>query len=119
IMAEKYGFNAALKEIRVRLPGLVQNAPEIPRLLHEYLKQSVSGEHQLRMRSPDIEKLIAVTRQGQRQTVLAILGSGLMIVAGLLFAFEAGGPKVLGVPAAAGIAGLGALWAFMAAWPRK
>ncbi|MGE4073435.1 MAG: ubiquinone biosynthesis regulatory protein kinase UbiB [Lysobacterales bacterium] len=119
IMADKYGFNAALKEIRVRLPGLVQNAPEIPRLLHEYLKQSVSGQHQLRMRSPDIEKLIAVTRQGQRQTVLAILGSGLMIVAGLLFAFDAGGPKVLGVPAAAGIAGLGALWAFMAAWPRR
>lgn len=119
IMAEKYGFNAALKEIRVRLPGLVQNAPEIPRLLHEYLKQSVSGEHQLRMRSPDIEKLIAVTRQGQRQTVLAILGSGLMIVGGLLFAFDAGGPKVLGAPAAAGIAALGALWAFLAAWPRR
>ena len=71
------------------------------------------------MRSPDIQRLITVTRQGQRQTVLAILGSGLIIVAGLLFALDAGGPKVLGVPAAAGLAGLGAVWAFLAAWPRR
>jgi len=119
IMAEKYGFNAALKEIRTRLPGLMQNAPEIPRLLHEYLKQTVAGEHQLRMRSPDIEKLIAATRQGQRQTVLAILGSGLSIVAGLLYALDAGGPKVFDVPAPAGIAALAALWAFLAAWPKR
>ncbi len=119
IMAQKYGLNAAAKEIRTRLPGLIQSAPELPRLLHEYLKQSVSGEHQLKMRSPDIQKLISVTRQGQRQTVLAILGSGLIIVAGLLYALDAGGPKVLGVPAAAGIAALGAVWAFLAAWPRR
>jgi len=119
IMLRKYGFNAAAKEIRTRLPGWIQNAPEIPRLLHEYLKQSVAGEHQLKMRSPDIQKLISVTRQGQRQTVLAILGSGLIIVAGLLFALDAGGPKVAGMPAAAGIAALGALWAFLAAWPRR
>ena len=79
----------------------------------------MSGEHQLKMRSPDIQKLISVTRQGQRQTVLAILGSGLIIVAGLLFALDAGGPKVLGMPAAAGIAALGAVWAFLAAWPRR
>lgn len=119
IMAQKYGFNAAAREVRERLPGWIQSAPEIPRLLHEYLKQTVAGEHQLRMRSPDIQRLISVTRQGQRQTVLAILGSGLLIVAGILFAFEAGGPKVLGVPGAAGLAALGAVWAFLAAWPRK
>ncbi|MBL8242955.1 MAG: ubiquinone biosynthesis regulatory protein kinase UbiB, partial [Rhodanobacteraceae bacterium] len=110
---------AAAREVRERLPGWIQSAPEIPRLLHEYLKQTVAGEHQLRMRSPDIQRLITVTRQGQRQTVLAILGSGLLIVAGILFAFEAGGPKVLGVPGAAGVAALGAVWAFLAAWPRK
>jgi len=97
----------------------MQNAPEIPRLLHEYLKQTVAGEHQLRMRSPDIEKLIAATRQGQRQTVLAILGSGLSIVAGLLYALDAGGPKVFDVPAPVGIAALAALWAFLAAWPKR
>jgi ubiquinone biosynthesis protein len=118
IMAQKYGFNAAAKEVRARLPGWIQNAPEIPRLVHEYLKQAVAGEHQLRMRSPDIEKLIAVTRQGQRQMALAVLGSGLIIVATILFALDAGGPRYANIPLAAGLAGIGGLWAFLAAWPR-
>jgi ubiquinone biosynthesis protein len=55
----------------------------------------------------------------QRRIVSAILGTGLLIVAGVLFALEAGGPPLLGVPAAAWIAGLGGLWALIAAWPRR
>ena len=97
----------------------MQNAPEIPRLLHEYLKQSVSGEHQLRMRLPDIE---ADRRHppGQRQTVLAILGSGLMIVAGLLFAFRSGGPKVLlAYPLPPALLASAPLGLHGSPWPRK
>ena len=119
IMAEKYGINAAAREMRARLPGWIQNAPELPRQVHEFLRQAVAGEHELRMRSPDIERLITVTRQGQRQTALAILGSGLIIVATILYGLEAGGPKYAGIPLAAGIAALGGLWAFLAAWPRR
>jgi ubiquinone biosynthesis protein len=119
IMAEKYGLQAAARELRTRLPGWIQNAPELPRLLHEFLRQGVSGQHELRMRSPDLERLIAVTRQGQRQTVLAILGSALIIVATILYGLDAGGPKYAGIPLAAGSAALGGLWAFLAAWPRR
>ena len=119
IMLEKYGWNAALREIQTRLPSFIQNAPEIPRLVHEYLKQSVAGQHKLQMRSSDLERLVTVTRMGQHQTVLAILGSGLIIVAALLFALEAGGPRFFGIPLAALLAGLGGLWAFFAAWPQR
>jgi ubiquinone biosynthesis protein len=119
IMAEKYGLNAAAREVRTRLPGWIQSAPELPRLVHEFLRQAVAGEHELRMRSPDIERLISVTRQGQRQTALAILGSGLIIVATILYGLDAGGPKYAGIPLAAAIAALGGLWAFLAAWPRR
>jgi ubiquinone biosynthesis protein len=51
--------------------------------------------------------------------VAAILGTGLLVVAAVLYALEAGGPYVAGMPAAAWIAGLGGLWALLAAWPRK
>jgi ubiquinone biosynthesis protein len=40
-------------------------------------------------------------------------------VAAVLVGLEAGGPRLLGIPAAAGIAGLGAFGAFLAAWPRR
>jgi len=51
--------------------------------------------------------------------VLAILGSGLVIVGALVFALEAGGPRFFGVPLATGAAALGGLWAFFAAWPQR
>jgi ubiquinone biosynthesis protein len=55
----------------------------------------------------------------QRRTVSAILGSGLLIVAAVLYGFEAGGPRVFDIPTAVWIAGLGGLWALIAAWPRR
>jgi ubiquinone biosynthesis protein len=51
--------------------------------------------------------------------VAAILGVGLLIVAVVLYGMEAGGPRVFSVPAAAWIAGIGGLWALLAAWPRR
>ena len=37
----------------------------------------------------------------------------------VLYALEAGGPQLLGVPVSTWIAGLGGLWALLAAWPRR
>jgi ubiquinone biosynthesis protein len=78
----------------------------------------VDGKHELSMRSNDLEQLARTLHAMQRRIVSAILGTGLLIVAGVLYALEAGGPPWLGVPAAAWIAGLGGLWALVAAWPR-
>ena len=50
---------------------------------------------------------------------LLFLGSGLLVVAAVLYALEAGGPRLLGVPLSAWVAGLGGLWAILAALPRK
>lgn len=55
----------------------------------------------------------------QRRIVAAILGVGLLIVAAVLYALEAGGPAFLGIPASSWIAGVGGLWAIAAAWPRR
>ena len=55
----------------------------------------------------------------QRRVVASILGVGLLIVAAVLYALEAGGPRLLDVPLAAWVAGLGGLWAIVAALPRR
>jgi len=55
----------------------------------------------------------------QRRAVGAIVGAGLLIVASVLYALEAGGPRVAGIPLVAWIAGLGGTWALLAAWPRR
>ena len=119
ILRERYSPRQLAKEFRKRLPELITRAPDMPRLLHDWLAQQVAGEHTLRMRSDDIAQLARIAREAQRQVVYAILGSALMLVAVVLYGMDAGGPRLLGLPAAVWIAGVGAIGAFLAAWPRR
>ena len=119
ILVERYSPQRLMSEFRKRLPELVTHAPEMPRLLHAWLTQQVEGKHELKMRSDDMAELTHSIGDAQRRTVAAILGASLLIVAAVLFGLEAGGPRVWSIPAAAWIAGLGGLWAMLAAWPRR
>ena len=118
ILREKRSPQAVARMLRERLPGWLAAAPDMPQLLHDYLKQAVAGEARLVMRSEDLRRLAEISHSGQRQTVFAILGAGLLVVAALLYALGAGGPSWGSVPLAAWIAALGGAWAFVAAWPR-
>jgi ubiquinone biosynthesis protein len=119
ILRERYSPAQLAREFRKRLPELITRAPDMPRLLHDWLAQQVSGQHSLRMQSDDIAALARIAREAQRQVVYAILGSALMIAGAVLFALEAGGPLFLRMPAAVWIAVAGAFGAFLAAWPRR
>ncbi len=119
ILRERYSPKRLLGEFRKRAPELITRAPEVPRLLHAWLQQQVEGRHELAMRSQDIRELNQTLYNLQRRTVAAILGVGLLIVAVVLYAQDAGGPKLAGLPVATWIAGIGGLWALLAAWPRR
>jgi ubiquinone biosynthesis protein len=79
----------------------------------------VEGRHELALRSGDLKELSQTMKGMQRRIVAAILGTGLLIVAAVLYGFEAGGPRLFDIPASSWIAGIGGLWALLAAWPRK
>ncbi|RNF82371.1 ubiquinone biosynthesis regulatory protein kinase UbiB [Montanilutibacter psychrotolerans] len=117
ILVERYSPQRLASEFRKRLPELITHAPEMPRLLHAWLDQQVSGGHELKMRSDDMAELTRSVKDATRRAVAAILGTGLLIVAAVLYGLEAGGPRFVGVPASSWIAGLGGLWALLAAWP--
>ncbi|MFA6985622.1 MAG: ubiquinone biosynthesis regulatory protein kinase UbiB [Arenimonas sp.] len=119
ILRDRYSPQTLLAELRKRLPELVTHAPEMPRLAREFLVQQVSGLHSLHMRSDELAELAKISRDGQRQTIYAILGAGLLLSAAVLYSLDAGGPRVLGMNGAVWIAGLGAFGAFLAAWPRR
>ncbi len=119
ILVERYSPQRLAGEFRKRLPEFVTHAPEMPRLLHLWLQQQVEGKHALNMQSHDLRALTRALQSAQRRTIAAIFGTGLLIVASLLYALEAGGPRLLGVPASAWIAAVGGLWALRAAWPRR
>nr|WP_255699334.1 ubiquinone biosynthesis regulatory protein kinase UbiB [Luteimonas sp. Y-2-2-4F] len=119
ILRERYSPRRLAGEFRRRLPELATHAPEMPALVHAWLKQQVEGRHELRMRSHDLAALAASVHALQRRVVAAILCVGLLIAASVLYALGAGGPVLAGVPVAAWIAGLAGLWAGFVAWPRR
>lgn len=119
ILLERYSPQRAVQELRKRLPEIMTHAPDMPRLVHAWLKQQVEGKHELALRSRDLNELASTMKGMQRRIVAAILGTGLLIVAAVLYGFEAGGPSILSIPASSWIAGLGGLWALLAAWPRR
>lgn len=119
ILVERYSPQRLAAEFRKRLPELVTHAPEMPRLLHAWLTQQVEGRHELHLHSHDLIELNRTIRSAQKRTVAAIFGVGLLVVAAILYGMQAGGPRLLSVPVAAWIAGVGGMWALLAAWPRR
>ncbi|MFC0676259.1 ubiquinone biosynthesis regulatory protein kinase UbiB [Lysobacter korlensis] len=119
ILLERYSPKRLLGEFRKQLPELVTRAPEMPRLLHAWLSQQVAGEQRLQMHSHDLRDLARSVRELQRRMVASILGTGLLIVAAVLYGFDAGGPQWWTIPASAWIAGLGGIGALLAAWPPR
>ncbi len=118
ILRERYSPAQLMREFRKRMPELITAAPDMPRLIRDWLQQQTDGSHRINMASADLRLLAEVSRDSQRKTTYAILGTGLMIAAAVMFGLEAGGPRIFNIAAAVWIAGVGALGAFYAAWPR-
>ena len=119
ILRARYSPKRLLREFRQRAPELMTRAPEMPRLLHAWLQQQVQGRHQTGIHSLELAELARTLRVMQRRSVAAILGVGLLLSAAVLYALEAGGPRLAGVPLSAWVAGIGGLWAVLAALPRR
>ena len=98
ILREKYSLRALGEEMRRRLPELVRQAPELPRLVHGYLERAARGEQALLMRSDDLHRLAETTARSQRRVVWAVLGAGLVVGASVLLGLDAPGPHWGQVP---------------------
>ena len=118
ILRERYSAATLTSELRKRLPEIVAQAPEFPRLVHDFLAQSVRGEQQLTLRSRDLERLAAITQRGQRRLVFAVIGAGALVCAALLAALEGPGDAWLGAPASAWAALAAAIVGFAVALKR-
>lgn len=116
ILRERYSPRRVLKELRKRLPEIMTHTPDMPRLVHAWLKQQVEGDHELSMRSVDLVALNNNLQKLQKRAVAAIAGVGLLIVAAVLYGMQPGGwyfgdaPLLSIASGAAGLFSLGAAW---------
>ncbi|HVJ37532.1 MAG TPA: ubiquinone biosynthesis regulatory protein kinase UbiB, partial [Stenotrophomonas sp.] len=88
ILIERYSPRRALKELRKRLPELMTHAPDMPRLLHSWLRQQVEGQHRVDIRSVELRALDRSVRRLQRRAVMAVTGVGLLLVAAVLHGLQ-------------------------------
>ncbi|MGE8286453.1 MAG: AarF/UbiB family protein, partial [Stenotrophomonas sp.] len=119
ILRERYSPRRALRELAKRLPEIMTQAPDMPALLHSWLRQQVEGKHELAMRSQDIVSLNETLRRMQRRVVTAVTGVGLVVVSALLYGLQTGGPLLASVPLWSWITGGVGVLALASAWLRR
>jgi ubiquinone biosynthesis protein len=73
IIQRRYGLEAAAKELRSKLPGLLAKAPELPTLVHDYLTHSDARQTELAAHHKRIE---ALTDAGNKRIARALLAVG-------------------------------------------
>jgi ubiquinone biosynthesis protein len=115
LMRERYGAAAAAAEMRRRLPGWIQQSPELPRLVYEYLRQSTEGERRVQIDSSSLKALVREQRRTAHRLVYAVLGAGLTVSASLLYVLDADTQRLLGLPVSAWLALLAAIGVLLAA----
>jgi len=117
ILLERYSPRRALKELRKRLPELMTHAPDMPRLVHAWLRQQVEGQHKVDVRSGELRALDRSVRQLQRRAVMAVTGVGLLLVAAVLHGLQADGSH--GASLWTWVSGVGGALSLAAAWLKR
>jgi ubiquinone biosynthesis protein len=111
ILREKHGIDVAARDLRERLPGWLSKAPDMPGLLHDYLKQATEGKLITRIDSRDLEQLRREGRDSNRRSLRATSGGALLFSGALLTGLEVG-PWFISGLSAAGLAAM-AIGAFL------
>ena len=118
ILREKHGLDQTAKDLRKRLPGWLNRAPEMPGLLHDYLKQATEGNLTTRIDSQDLARLQATQEDSDRRTLRVISGGALLITGALLTGMEVGPWFYHGLSVSGLISGLLGVWLLFRAHKR-
>lgn len=90
IMREKNSFDQTAQRLAERLPGWIGKAPEMPGLIHEFLRQATSGQLRTRLESADLDAIRRIQEQGERTRWRRATGGTLFVSGALLFGLQAG-----------------------------
>lgn len=92
ILRERYSPATLMAELQKRMPEIISQAPDMPRLIRNWFAQQVSGEHSLKMRSDEIAELSRLTVLAQFRIACLVLASGFLVCAALFYLFDTQSP---------------------------
>ena len=98
ILRERYSPATLMSELQKRMPEIISQAPDMPRLIRNWFAQQVNGEHSLKMQSDELKHLNESFAGFQRK-VLSTMGTlGFFIAGILLMLFDKPAHLQFGIP---------------------
>lgn len=110
ILRRRYGLRRTLRELRTRVPQWLAAAPEMPQLLHTYLKKAGAGDFDARRNADSDARAERAARDTSRALILALFGAASLLSGAVLHFTH--------LPLAGLIAALAGVSAFGLAWLR-
>ena len=119
-MSEQIGLRSFARSLRKNAAEWSEKLPEIPGLLHQWLTQETSPKEDLaEISRKHLDKLRRETRQSNRRLFCAIVGSGFVISASIIYAFAdpVSTPMLANAPLLTWIMGGLGVFVLIFSWP--
>ena len=98
-MSEQLGARSLLRNLKDSIPAWSDALPEMPVLAHRFLEQAGSGKLQVEWTSKELRRLRSEVRHANRRTISAIIGTGLILAAAIIYGLDGYAPAVvMGAP---------------------
>jgi ubiquinone biosynthesis protein len=105
-MSEQLGARSFLRNLKDSIPAWGDALPDMPQLAHRFLEQATSGKLQVEWTSKELQQLRAEVRRANRRSVSAIIGTGLLLAAAVIYGLDGYAPAmVMGAPLLTWISG--------------
>lgn len=119
ILRERYSPATLMSELQKRMPEIISQAPDMPRLIRNWFAQQVNGEHSLKMHSDELAELSRITVLAQFRLACLVLASGFLICAALFYLFDTQSPIYFHLNAKTWVALGAGVFAMLAAWFKR
>ena len=98
-MSEQLGARSLLRNLKDSIPSWGDTLPDMPQLAHRFLEQATSGKLQVEWTSKELRLLRAEMRRANRRNVSAIIGTGLLVAAAIIYGLDGHAPRlIMGAP---------------------
>jgi ubiquinone biosynthesis protein len=120
ILRHRYGLRRTLRVLRARLPQWLSAAPEMPQLVHTFLKKAAAGDFDARNVAPNAAQVARTALAHRRDLALASFAAAAWLSTAPLYLFDVRGPH-LGILPVSALIGLvaGACACAALCWRRR
>ncbi len=116
-MDEQLGMRAALRDLKARLPEWREILPDLPRLAHNVLQQVNESQAKIERASRDLDALRRQVARNNQRMVLAVVGTGLLVSAAVVYGLDGYRPQLLGgAPVISWLLGVLGTWMLLRTW---